>query len=452
VSLAPSRPWLHLSLVVALALGVAGFAQAIAERHSRRWDLTPSRTLSLSEVSRKMLGELRDPIEVTAFTSRDDTAKVADVMDLFRGAAPNFRYELLDLDRHPGRAQQEGVSRYGKAVLRYHGRKAIVDAEREPAISAGLMLLARGRPARVLFLDGHGERSLPELTAPLGYGQLRQALEQASYTVGTVNLSQSGEVPSDADLVIVAGPKADVLDAEAEALERYLAAGGHVMLLVDPVRLPNLGRLAARHGIDTPLDVIVDRSNQILGSDPFTVPIPTYFSHPITASATTPSLFAVARSVVPVQAPPGASAAAVAASYPDAWAIHDFERAAKPGEEPRPPEDRRGPVAVMAAASWPTKTGAARLVVAGDSDFASNSLLDLLGNRDLILNAIAWSVSAGEPIGTRPPSEVMALRPLSPLVLSTRESHAIFFALVIVEPGLVLAFGAALALRRRWRG
>lgn len=51
----PSRPWMHLGLVVALALGVAGFAQAIAERHSRRFDFTPARSLSLSEVSRKVL-------------------------------------------------------------------------------------------------------------------------------------------------------------------------------------------------------------------------------------------------------------------------------------------------------------------------------------------------------------------------------------------------------------
>src|SRR5206468_5500226 len=113
---------MHLSLVVALALGVVGFVQAIAERHSRRFDLTPSRSLSLSEVSRRVLAELRDPIEVTAFTSKDDNTRVADVMDLFHGAAPNFRYELLDLDRHPGRAQQEGVNRYGKGVLRYHGQ------------------------------------------------------------------------------------------------------------------------------------------------------------------------------------------------------------------------------------------------------------------------------------------------------------------------------------------
>jgi hypothetical protein len=91
-------------------------------------------------------------------------------------------------------------------------------------------------------------------------------------------------------------------------------------------------------------------------------------------------------------------------------------------------------------------------VVVGDSDFAANAFLDLLGNRALVLNAVSWSVSAGELIGARSPSEVMALRPLSPLVLSTRAGHVLFLGLVVLEPLLVLAIGTTLALRRRWLG
>jgi len=37
-------------------------------------------------------------------------------------------------------------------------------------------------------------------------------------------------------------------------------------------------------------------------------------------------------------------------------------------------------------------------------------------------------------------------------VLTTRTGHAIFLALVILEPMLVFAIGSAIALRRRWRG
>jgi len=447
-----SRQWPHFVLVVALAFGVAGFVQAIAERHSRRIDFTPTRSFSLSDVSRKVLALLTDPIQATAFTSRDDAGKVTDLMRLFHGAAPNFQFEVLDLDRSPGRARQAGVTRYGKAELRYRDRRIVVDAEREQSVSAGLTLLLRGRATRVAFLQGHGERAIDDVSAPIGYGLLRQALVNESYEVGALNLMQDGDVPSDVDLVIVAGPKNDLLENETAALDRYLAAGGHVALWIDPVPLANLVRFAARHGIDSPLDIVVDRSNQLLGSDPFTVSIPTYLQHPITASASTPALFAVARSVVANESFTGAKAASVAASYPDAWATRDFERATHADQPPRPEEDTKGPVPVVAASSWSTENGEARLVVAGDSDFAANSFLDLLGNRDLALNAIGWSVSAGELVAARPPSEVMALRPLSPLVLTTRTGHAIFLALVVLQPLLVLAIGSAIALRRRWRG
>ena len=449
----PSRQWLHFALVVALAIGIAGFVQAIAERHSLRWDLTPMQSYSLSEVSQKLLGLMPDPIEATAFTSRDDVGKVTDLMRLFQGAAPNFRYEILDLDRHPGRAREAGVDRYGKAVIRYQGRDVVVDAQREQSVTAGLTLLKRGRATRIAFLEGHGERALDDVSAPIGYGELRQALARESYEVDRVNLMNAGELDAKAvDLVIVAGPKNDLLEAETEALDRYLAGGGHVALLIDPVPLPNLARFAARHGIESPLDIVVDRSNQIFGADPFHVRIPTYERHPITGSSTTPALFAVARSVDANKAFTGAKAESVASSLPDAWATRDFERATRAGEPPRPKEDREGPVPVMAAASWSTEAGEARLVVVGDSDFAANSMLGLLGNRDLVLNAVGWSVSAGELVAARPPSEVMALRPLSPLVLTTRTGHAIFLALVILEPALVLAIGTTIALRRRWRG
>ncbi len=451
--LLPSRQWLHLILVVFLTIGIAGFLQAMSERHSVRWDLTPNQVFSLSDPTRKALALLPDPIDVVVFYLKEDYQKAADLMALFKGAAPNFHYELLDLDRYPGRARQEGIDRYGKAAIRYHGEKVIVDTSREQTIAGGLLHLARGRPTSVLFLEGHGERSLGEMTGPVGYGEVRQALAQENYSVGTLALMKAGEIPPDADLVIVAGPKSDLLEAETAALDRYLDRGGHVILLIDPAPLPNLERFAARRGIEAPLDIVMDRSNRLMGSDPFTIPIPTFRAHPITSASNTPALFAVARSVGTGKSPEGVDLTTVAQTYPEAWAIHDLDRAGNPSEEPREPEDRKGPVPVMAAASWHAGSGVeSRLVVVGDSDFAANSFFDLLGNRDLFLNAVSWSVSAEALIAARPATEVSALKPLSPLILSGRQGQMIFFLLVLIEPALVLGVGGTVALRKRWRG
>jgi ABC-type uncharacterized transport system involved in gliding motility auxiliary subunit len=451
--LALTRQWLHLALVVLLVFGIAGFVQALSERHSVRWDFTPTRAFSLSEPTRKVLATLTDPIQVVLFYSREDYEKTADLMRLFKGAAPNFTYELLDLDRYPGRARQEGIDKYAKAAIHYRGEKVIVDASREQTIAGGLIYIARGRPTSIRFLEGHGERDLGEMSVPIGYGEVKQALAQESYSLGSLNLVKEGDVPADTDLVIVAGPKNDLLESEVGALDRYLDRGGHLMLLIDPVPLPNLERLATRRGIEPSLDIVIDRSNRLMASDPFTIPIPTFRSHPITSASGTPALFAVARSVDTGKGPAGAELEAIAQTYPDAWAMRDFERAGNVREEPHEPDDRKGPVPVMAAAAWRSDNGSeSRLVVVGDSDFAANSLFDLLGNRDLFLNAVSWSVSAESLIAARPPSEVSALKPISPLVLSGRQGQWIFLLLVIGEPALVLGLGGTVALRKRWRG
>lgn len=448
---ASARQWIHLTVVVALALGIAALVQSIAERHSIRWDLSQTRAFSLSEATQKVLATTPGRIDVTLFYQKDDYPKALELMELFKGADAAFHYELLDLDRHPGRAREEGVEGYAKAVIRYRGDKVVVEARREQDVAAALLRLSRGRPTVVRFLEGHGERAVNDATQPTGYGELRQELGQENYAVGGLSLLDAADVPADTDLVVVAGPKSDLLDVEIAALDRYLDRGGHVLVLVDPVPLRNLERFIARRGIEASLDVVVDGSNRIMGSDPFTIRVPTYRSHPITSSSSTPALLAVVRSVDADAAAPGVHAAVLAETYPDAWAFRDLERAGK--QPPREGEDRRGPVPVAAASSWTSSAGfESRLVVIGDSDFAANSFIGLLGNRDLVLDSIGWLVSPEAPLPSHPVSEISAAKPISPLVLSDRSGKLLFVLVVVIEPALVLAFGSAVAMQKRWRG
>jgi ABC-type uncharacterized transport system involved in gliding motility auxiliary subunit len=76
--------------------------------------------------------------------------------------------------------------------------------------------------------------------------------------------------------------------------------------------------------------------------------------------------------------------------------------------------DKRGPVSIAAAASAPvtaapadkSETGAAkpetRVVVFGDSDFASNLALGVSGNKDLFMNAVNWLAQQENLIAIRP--------------------------------------------------
>ncbi|MCS5619723.1 MAG: hypothetical protein NZ808_07675, partial [Myxococcota bacterium] len=78
------------------------------------------------------------------------------------------------------------------------------------------------------------------------------------------------------------------------------------------------------------------------------------------------------------------------------------------------PGDLLGPVSLAVAGELLVGTSqdnagsdaertAARLVVVGDSDFASNELIGNYQNRDLFVNAVNWLVDDTDQISIRPP-------------------------------------------------
>jgi len=82
--------------------------------------------------------------------------------------------------------------------------------------------------------------------------------------------------------------------------------------------------------------------------------------------------------------------------------------------------------------------------VFGDSDFASNSVLGVEGNRDIFMNAVGWlsqqenliSVRAKEPDDRR-------------LTLTARQQNGLTLLSVFVVPGLVFLTGVYSWWRRR---
>jgi ABC-type uncharacterized transport system involved in gliding motility auxiliary subunit len=139
---------------------------------------------------------------------------------------------------------------------------------------------------------------------------------------------------------------------------------------------------------------------------------------------------------------------AVARTVESSWATPELEAARRGEVVYREGRDRPGPLPVMVAAAM---EGRGRLVVIGDSDFASNAYIDLLGNRDLLLNGLSWLTDEEALIAKRPRELAEIARPLSPLVLTERQAHALFLTVVVAQPMLVLLVGTAVALARRRR-
>lgn len=450
------RQWALLALhVTLLVIGVVLF-QTAAERTNRRIDLTLTRALSLSTVSEGVLREIGGPVRVSVFHRRGARAQYAPLLERMRAVSGHVEYELLDLDRHPDRARALGVVQYGQAAVEYEGRRALVPALPEEELVGGILKVLRGHVQRVLFTTGHGERSPGGDAA--GYGRFVSSLETENRRAETLALT-AGDVPGGAALVVVAGPRSDFLPTEAGRLAAYLRRGGSVLLLLEPGAVPNLAELLATLGIRLADDFIVDRDRSVIGTDGLAAVVELFkrgnpISEPGGQVIGTGVVLPSARSVDVAAEVPGVLAEAIARTAPTAWAMRGVDRARR-GEAPSTAaSDVPGGAVVMVMAEVGGAADAApgRLVVVGDADFASDAYIDLLGNRDLALNAVAWLTAETALAGVRPRRQDEVVRPLSPLVLTEAQARTLLVGLGIVQPGLVLLAGALVVGARRRRG
>ena len=454
-----ARSWSQLALQVLLLLTALGLLQVVADRTNHRFDLTPGGELSLSPVTRKVLAEVREPLRLTVFFQRGRREQYAQLLERLRVQNRQVEFELYDLDRYPERARSLGVTQYGRAAIEYAGRWTVAPALPEEELAGGILRALRGKARRIAFTTGHGERAPGG--GPESYGRLAGALAAENYVAEGHSLLD-GPVPPETDLVVVAGPQHDFLLPELDELARFLKGGGGVLLLLDPAPLPNLARFLASVGIRLGDDFVVDREKRVLGTDGLAAvvelfkrgnPVSDPSANPIQSGVVLPS----ARTVDVAAEVPGVEAESIARTAPTAWAMADPARARR-GEEPsQAHHDTPGSASVVVIAEIGSFGDGAgrrrgRMVVVGDADFASDAYLDLLGNRDLALNAVAWAAGEESLTGTRPKKVPEVIRPLSPLVLTEGQARAIFLAGVVIEPGVVLLVGITLVGLRRRRG
>ena len=303
---------------------------------------------------------------------------------------------------------------------------------------------------------------------------LSEALRLDNFAVDTIVLAQTDSVPADASVVIIAGPTIDYLPSEIELLRDYLEAGGKALFLLDPPSDPEttdqaaLLSLAAEWGISVGDDVVIDSSGvgQLLGAD-VTVPVAaSYPPHPITENFGLLTAFPLARSVRPESVgTTGRVAQTFIETSERSWAETDMAELAS-GEVSPGGDDTEGPISIGAAVSVAVEredpsgiladddaaetadedepTLEARVAVIGDSDFATNGVLGIQGNRDLALNTIDWLAQQ---------ENLISIRPRQPedrrITLTADQQWRVQVMTLFMIPAVVIGLGLLTWYRRR---
>lgn len=459
---------------VALALGILVAANYILSRQNVRWDLTAAQQYSLSDQTRRVLEELDAPISVLVFAREAEFPGFRDRLDEYAYVSSQVNVEYIDVDRSPVRARQYEVQAYGTIVFEYEGRIERTTSNSEQELTNALIKAVEGEERTVYFVQGHGERD-PEGDDRDGYRAVSDALGRDNFRVETVVLAQTGEVPADATVMVVAGPSTDLLPAEADLLRAYLEGGGKLLLMLDPPDTeddppqPNLIALAGEWGIELGTDVVVDASGvgQLLGTDASVPVAATYPPHAITDDFNLLTAFPLARSVRPAAGgAAGRTGVVVVETGARSWAEADLSQLAT-GEVTLDEDagDVPGPVPIATvvsqtiaepepAADDEDADGAAdgsagdmdaeddeppleaRLAVFGDSDFASNSAVGIQGNRDLALNTINWLAQQ---------ENLIAIRPREPedrrITLTADQQARVYWLSLLLLPGFIAGAG-----------
>src|SRR4051812_20571926 len=130
------------TLAAASILVVFGILVAInylSTRHNRRWDLTAARQFSLSDQTKKVLQDLKEPVKIRVFARSDEFQRFRDRLDEYTYQSKQLSVEYIDPEKKPGLAQQLGVTALNTVVLEYKGRNEKVASEGEQELTNGLI-------------------------------------------------------------------------------------------------------------------------------------------------------------------------------------------------------------------------------------------------------------------------------------------------------------------------
>src|SRR5712691_4207258 len=389
----------HASLFTVIVLAVVCILYNLAMQHNQRFDVTQTKRFTLAEQSIKLLQGLQYPIKVIGFYSlpERDRETFTDLVKQYTQHTDKLSYEVIDPDRQPALAKQYDITAYNTVVVEGNGKKEKIFRVEEAALTNAILKVTRNTKKVVYFVTGHGEPALTD-SERNGYSVTKQALEDQNYTVQELVLARQSQVPDDAAVVIVAGPRRDLLESETEALSAFLGRGGHLFVMIDPDTVPGFVVFVKRYGIEVGNDVVIETNplGRLVGGDYLMPVVMTYERHAITKElGNVMTMFPVVRSVqVAKELPPGITAQGLALTSAESWAETDFKALQEGRTAFDADSDRRGPISIAAVATiTPDKTGtsaptaaaseqpdkektprAARLVVFGDSEFANNSL------------------------------------------------------------------------------
>jgi ABC-type uncharacterized transport system involved in gliding motility auxiliary subunit len=426
---------------------VLGLVNYLGFRHHKRFDLTTEKLYTLSDQSRKISSGLGKDVDIIRFAKTPDT-EFKDLVTEYTNLSTHLHYRDVDPEARPELARQYNVTHLNTVVVSSGTHNETLEGTGEEDLTNAILKATRETVKTLCFVEGHGERSISGSDGD-GLTNMANSLKGEGYVAKAINLVSSGDVPAECSVVVVAGPKQPLFPQETQMVSKYLDGGGKALLLIDPETESKLDSILQGWNVNLGSNVVVDASGvgRMFGTGPAVPLVVQYGESPITKNFNgTMTFFPLARTVsIADKNKPIPQGTELLMTSERSFTVPNLKVKEVKYD---PKTDTAGPLSLGVADEKSVGSGdsgkSARLVVVGNSAFASNQWAGLQRNGDLFLNIINWLAQDEDLISIRPknPANVR-------VILTETQQRELFFVTMFFLPGLVIASGLFIWLRRR---
>ena len=247
------------TISVFLIIGILVLVNLLSQRFFLRFDLTEDQEFTLSQATEDILGNLAEPITISAYFSSNMPQQIDKIKTDFENML--FEYATLSngmidfeiIDPETEEIQQEAMQNgiqplminvrekdqskqqkvFSGAVLQAGEVKEVLPvlvsgAGMEYALTTAVKKLSVLEKPSIGIVQGHGEPSLSDLQ------QIYQSLS-ILYTVENVNLETETEIPSRFRAIAIVAPKDTIPPSHIAKLDDFYNKGGKIMLSLNRV-------------------------------------------------------------------------------------------------------------------------------------------------------------------------------------------------------------------------
>lgn len=418
-----------------------------------KFDLTKEQVYTLSEHSENIVKSLSEPLSVYAVLSEETDAEyfqVRELLDKYDSLSDNLTvtyydpYEDYDFmkkytEKNLNVSDGSIILEYGSKLRQLHisdvySEEYGIFFDFERKMTASITRITNNENEKIYVVNNHGELST---NFPL-------LLDDNLIDWAYLNLNEcvsSFSIPKDASIIVINAPRQDYSTQELALIDLYLSDGGKAIFSFryDCGEMPNLYSYLEREwGLKVQHEIITENSNAYMIQTPNgeTMNTAKMLNHSITSELNASALVYVAPNAMPVSTTSSNTHFATvtplvqtsSASYTSVKSIGPY---------------------TISALSEVTANGSGKVLYMGSFqtiDDVSINTASNLANGDFILNAIDYMTDNTDSMGIR--SKNVALENMT---MTQTHVSLIYYILKLILPGLIIAIGVIIRLKRRYR-